>query len=247
MATRGTILGGGLVGFVTQARKYLTEEELRTTNVAVPEGHRATDEKPEGHSINRMVQVRLLPATPNSTRKYLTEAELKRLLAAIRDPRDKAIFTVAYWRGLRASEVGKLQLTSWQQEENRMYIERLKGSSAGEYPLSPEETKSLRAWVKIRGKKPGPLFISRQGRGIGRKMLDVLMRKYSALADIPAWLRHFHVLKHSCGTHRIGDGEDIYVVKDWLGHREVKSTEVYAQFRNKDRDEAASRVYERRR
>ena len=33
-------------------------------------------------------------------RKYLTEEELKRLLKVVTSPRDGAIFTVCYWRGL---------------------------------------------------------------------------------------------------------------------------------------------------
>lgn len=45
------------------------------------------------------------------TIKFLTQDELTRLLAVIKDRRDKAIFLVAYGHGLRASEVGSLMVT----------------------------------------------------------------------------------------------------------------------------------------
>ena len=47
----------------------------------------------------------------SNARKYLTEDELKRLLHVIKgrkSARDEAIFLVTYWRGLRASDVGRI-------------------------------------------------------------------------------------------------------------------------------------------
>ncbi len=55
--------------------------------------------------------------TPTKARKqdraitFLTQEEVQRLFDAIKTKRDRAIFAVAYRHGLRASEVGILQLT----------------------------------------------------------------------------------------------------------------------------------------
>ena len=183
-------------------------------------------------------------------RKYLTEEEFARFLGAVRAEKDArecarnvAIFTVMYWRGLRASEIGKLQLTSWRQKAGSLYVVRAKGSLSGEYLLSPPEARALKAWARERGAQPGPLFPSRNGTGIGRAMLHVLMRKYGERAGLPRDLRHCHVLKHSIGTHLIGK-LDVKAVQDWLGHKDIKSTMVYTQFRSKDRDAASRRIYD---
>lgn len=186
------------------------------------------------------------------TRKYLTEDELHRLLQVIRRhkcPRDEAIFLVAYWRGLRASEVGRIPFSAWNQRTHRLFVDRLKGSLSGEYPLSRQEQTALTAWVKIRGTAPGPLFSSRQtgevGPGISRKRLHFLMDRYATEANLPLHLRHMHALKHALGTHLIAKGAELFAVKDWLGHRDIRSTLVYAQFRNAQRDQAAAKIYER--
>lgn len=179
-------------------------------------------------------------------RKYLTEEELTRLLAVIKSPRDRAIFTVCYWRALRASEVGRIPFSAWRRSAKRIHIARLKGSLAGEYPLSPAEHQALVAWAKVRGDEPGPLFLSREWnayRGISRQQMHELMRKYATEAGLPTHLRHMHALKHSIGTHLIGKGAGLYEVKDWLGHKDIRSTMVYAQFRNRERDAAAERIY----
>jgi type 1 fimbriae regulatory protein FimB len=180
----------------------------------------------------------------------LTEEELKRLLVVIKSPRDRAIFTVTYWRGLRASEVGRIPLSAWRVSARRLYVTRLKGSLSAEFPISPDEHRVLTAWLKIRGGAPGPLFPSREsgkiGAGISRQMLHVLMRKYAAAALLPPHLRHMHVLKHALGTHLIAKGAGLYEVKDWLGHKDIRSTLVYAQFRSRERDAAAQRIYQQR-
>jgi len=95
---------------------------------------------------------------------YLTEEQVAKLLDVVTGTRDTAIWTVAYWRGLRASEVGMLQIEDWKPESGRLYVRRLKGSNSGEYKLSPAEIKALRAWVGVRGvTTPGPLFPSYPG------------------------------------------------------------------------------------
>ncbi len=54
------------------------------------------------------------PTTPRKQDRgitFLTQEEVQRHFSAIKTKRDRAIFAVAYRHGLRASEVGMLQLT----------------------------------------------------------------------------------------------------------------------------------------
>src|SRR2546422_7135523 len=92
--------------------------------------------------------------------KFLTEDEFARLFSAIHSVRDRAIFQLAYRAGLRASEVGLLQLRDYDPKADRIFIHRLKGSNSGEHHLVREEARALRAWLKVRGSFPGPIFLS---------------------------------------------------------------------------------------
>ncbi len=174
--------------------------------------------------------------------KYLSQEELKRLFACISSVRDRAIFRLAYHRGLRASEVALLQMADYQPAAGRLFVHRLKNGNDSEYGLSNVELQSLKAWLKIRGKEPGPIFTSNRGTGISQQMLDVLMRRYCRLANIPADRCHFHVLRHSCATQLIERGEDIAVIKSHLGHKNLASTDEYAKITNKARKAADSRL-----
>ncbi len=158
---------------------------------------------------------------------FLTPQELDRLFAAIESKRDQAPFRVAFCKALRASEVGQLQLSDYNRRDNTLRVRRLKGSRAGEFPLYTRESASLRAYLRERGTAPGPLFLSRHGRGISRRQLDRLMKQYGAAAGIAPEKRHMHVLKHSRGTSLNDAGESVLMIQHELGHRDIRNTQRY--------------------
>ena len=174
--------------------------------------------------------------------KYFTQDEISRLFAMIKSPRDRAIFRVGYHHGLRASEIGLLQLSHYRVKSGRLYVTRLKGSNSGEYKMPKNARQALDAWLEVRGYGDGVLFPSRFRKGISEQMLDVLMKRYGAAAGLRPELCHFHTLKHSCGTHLMEGGPgrprmDMAAVQDWMGHVNPQSTAVYAKITNRVRDE----------
>lgn len=173
---------------------------------------------------------------------YLQPEETVALFKAIESRRDRAIFRLTYHHGLRAHEVGLLQFSDYRDRDGLLYIRRGKGSVSREHRLIPEELKALRAWLKDRGSMPGPLFPSRQGnKGISRFQLDVLMKKYCALAGIRKEKAHMHALKHSCGTHLAERGNQPDAIQDWLGHRDSQSTAIYMHFSKRRREESVEK------
>src|SRR3954454_10802761 len=91
---------------------------------------------------------------------FLTQDETKRLLAAIPNKRDRAIFLTAYRHGLRASEIGLLQRTDVDLKRGRITIHRLKGSLSGVYPMQPDEQKCIRSLLLSREDDSPYLFVS---------------------------------------------------------------------------------------
>jgi integrase/recombinase XerD len=173
---------------------------------------------------------------------YLEEREIAAFFAVIKKRRDRAIFRLVYHRGLRAHEVGVLQLSDFRDRDGVLHVYRGKGSISRDHSLTNEELKTLRAYIKDRGTSPGPLFPSRQGRaGISRFRLDQMMKEYCRLARIPLAKAHMHALKHSCGTHLAERGASAEEIQDWLGHREASSTAIYMHFSRKRRAELDQR------
>jgi len=175
--------------------------------------------------------------------KYLTQDELKRLLGVIENKRDKAIFLIAYRHGLRASEVGMVKLEDANTATGRIRIDRAKHSQGGEYPMQPDEIKAVKAWTKERKDSNIWLFTTQRGSPISRFTLDKLMKRYCKKAGIPPDKCHFHVLKHSIATHLLDAGADIRFVQDWIGHKNIQNTVVYAQISNRAREEQARKLF----
>jgi site-specific recombinase XerD len=168
---------------------------------------------------------------------FLQETEIQRLFAVITSPRDRAIFRIAYHAGLRASEVGMLEMRDYDPRTERLNVHRLKGSNSGIHGLNREEQKVMHAWLKVRGKFPGKIFLSRNRQPIGRRMLDYLMKKYGKMAGIPAELTHFHILKHCCGTHLANKGWDVLDIQNWMGHQNIANTMIYIRVSNAKREQ----------
>jgi len=175
--------------------------------------------------------------------QYLTKSELGRLFGVIKDKRDKAIFLVAFRHGLRASEVGRLRLSDLDLKRGRVVIHRLKGSFGGEHLLQDDEIKAIKRWLRSRKNESPVLFTSNRNDPISRRMLDVLMKKYCALAEIPLEKAHFHALKHSIATGLLDTGADLRFVQDWLGHSNIQNTVIYAKLTSARRENAAREAF----
>jgi len=152
------------------------------------------------------------------TISYLTQDEMRKLLAVIENPRDFAIFLLAYRHGLRASEIKLIHVDDIDLKAQRIRINRLKGSLSGIHPLQPDELKAIKRAIKARAIQSPTLFLSRRSEPISRRQLDHLIKAYGEEARIPVQKRHFHSLKHSIATHLLEAGED--------GCKETKGVKV---------------------
>jgi site-specific recombinase XerD len=149
------------------------------------------------------------------------------------------MFRLMYHAGLRASEIGLLEIRDYQPRTDRLMMTRLKGSNSGEHSLNRKESKALKAWLKVRGMLPGAIFPSRKGGPISRKTLDDLIKGYGERAGWPVKMRHCHIFKHACCTHLLSRGFNVEQVRDWVGHENIQNTMIYARVTNSRRDQMA--------
>ena len=180
--------------------------------------------------------IRVLSRSPKRGRagavSFLTKPEIEHLLNAATNPRDHAMISIGYHRGLRASEIGLLEMRDYtppapNERVGKLYCRRLKDSQSKVYDLTRAEQRDLNPWLRIRGKDPGPLFPSRNHRPISRKRLDRLIKQLGAQAKISKTLCHWHTLKHTCAVHLLQAGVGLDQVQSWLGHKDIHSTMMY--------------------
>jgi integrase len=210
------------------------DRSIQYTQKAKPRkniGKTAGSEAKTGHNIyfDRSFE------RPKPRLKYMIPEEIRALLAATsKSPRDYAIFRLAYHHGLRASELGMIQMSDYypapRMEHDRLMVNRLKGSVSAEVRIVPAAAEAIRRWVKKRGSQPGPMFTSQRRKEISRQRLDELVKFYGKRAGIPEDKRHMHSLRHTCATSLLSEQElDVAQVQNHLGHKSIQSTMIYAQ------------------
>lgn len=171
--------------------------------------------------------------------KYLTQDEVTRLFKGITDKRDRALFGLIYYYGLRVSEVALLTTHSIDLKNYRIRLHRLKGGIDGEKRLWRVPAKLLRAYLKVRIPRGLALFTGRQGP-LKRRMIEHLFSKYAATAGVS--VRNVHALRHSIAVHVLDSGRDLEDVQDHLGHKHITSTAIYAKISSRRREAFAQHV-----
>jgi integrase len=188
----------------------------------------------------KTTRMRLVETSATRQIAYLTKDEVERFFDAIPslDVRDRLLFDVIYRYGLRRGEAALLRREHL--SGGRIWITREKGGISGEYPIHPATRRLLWNYIAELGEDERPyLFVSRQSgsRPISPSTIYGLFRRYSDAANLPVDRRHPHVLRHSIAVHLMNAGWDAADVQDWLGHRDIASTMVYAAVTNRRREQ----------
>lgn len=170
---------------------------------------------------------------------YLTQKEMQALIDApnpktILGLRDRAMLHLAFSAGLRVSELVTLRLDQLSLNSNPLIHVCGKGRRERIIPLWKKTATALRAWLTVRDKttKASELFLNSQGNSMTRSGFKYILSKHVNVATIklPSLAKKRispHVLRHSCAMHTLQATHDIRKVSLWLGHADLKSTEVY--------------------
>jgi integrase/recombinase XerC len=175
--------------------------------------------------------------------RYLTQDEARRFFQVVRDPRDRALFALMYFHGLRVGEVLLLRRGDADLERSRLLVRRLKGGSWSEQVLFATAVELLRAQLARIPRGPDtPLFPGRRGP-LRRRQIQSRFVRYRCTAGLSDRLTT-HSLRHSIATHLLDAGASLEFVQDHLGHRNIRSTAIYARISDRHR-EALMRSLER--
>jgi integrase len=139
---------------------------------------------------------------------YLSRQQVRQLLALITSARDKALFTLIYFYGLRVSEATSLDRDDVDLDRQKIRILRAKNGIPGEKPLFRGLVPLLRDYLASRFDADPALFVGRQGR-LKKRQIQALFRRYATLAHLPLAHRHVHLMRHSIATHLLDAGEPI--------------------------------------
>lgn len=169
---------------------------------------------------------------------YLTTEEMASIL---RQPdqssragrRDLCFLSLLYDTGARVSEILSLKARDVHLSNPAKVILYGKGRKLREVPILPNTVLHLRQYIEEQSlsapeKLDRPFFVNRQGNPLTRAGAAYILNKYVQMAGLDTHVSP-HVLRHTKVMHLLESGINIFYIKDFLGHEDILTTEVYAK------------------
>lgn len=178
------------------------------------------------------------------TIKFLTSSEKRELYRNIDQDtgrlavRNQAIFYLAKYCALRASEMRLLRLDEFDSQQNKIFCHRLKRGRGTMLKIVDKTVlEALKRHLLLHDPEQNILFPSQEQTPISRQSLDCLMKRYCEGTSIPLEKRHFHVLRHTRAIELLEATGNVYDVQYWLGHRNIQNTMIYLQYTTKQHEQ----------
>ena len=180
------------------------------------------------------------PKIEKRTPSVLTSEEVELLLDQPKDvdlkgTRDKAMLEFAYATGMKVTEIIDLNIDDVNFEEDTVTCSN--GKKTRTIPLGTLAEKALREYVEqarpilIKNEDNKALFVNVNGSRLTRQGFWKIVKYYKEQAHIEKDITP-HVLRHSFATHLLQNGADLKSIQAMLGHSDISSTQVYAQFQD---------------
>jgi site-specific recombinase XerD len=174
--------------------------------------------------------------------------------------RRKTLFTILRETGMRVGEVLALNLNDVLLAPGRegLRVREPKNSSERIAPLganaTPKSLRALRALVKELKGQPGhvPLFRSNRGTRVSYSAAQYQWTQLCERVGLIEVIDHkqclrytLHQLRHTRGSELVRQGQPMEIVQRVLGHRDIRSTQGYAELDDQQLREALEQAQRR--
>ena len=183
-------------------------------------------------TANRTVRAKRPANADLRTREYLTEAEVERLMEAVKDNRyghrDATMILVAYRHGLRAAELVDLRWDQIEFKTANLHVRRVKQGTPSTHPILGDELRALRRLQREQESKSPFVFTSERGAPFSTAGFARMIERVGAAAKL-GFKAHPHMLRHACGYKLANDGHDTRALQAYLGHKNIQHTVRYTE------------------
>jgi len=240
--------------------RYLDEQrhnQVRTRNQRLAVLHSLFDyiATREPQMLDVCQQVAAIPTkrtAPPETR-FLEREEVQALLRGLPRTgrlalRDHALLLFLYNTGARAQEVADLRIGHLQLGPNATVRLHGKGDKWRTCPLWQQTEQLLTELVGSPTTQPAaatePVFCSANGQPLTRFGIYKIVRRHAAALDDPRTGRTVspHVFRHTAAVHLLESGVEVNVIRGWLGHADLSTTNRYAEINTRAKIEALRRT-----
>ncbi len=212
---------------IVEDRK-LSQSSLKITYSALRFLYETTLKK--GWVIDRIPYPKTVKALPH----ILDKSEIRRIIEATVNLKQKAMLMLTYSAGLRARETARLKITDIDSKRMMIRVDQGKGNKDRYTLLSTVALDTLREyWKEYR---PKDWLFPRDTNPLEHVPVNTIQTafkraKHQANVRKPA---SCHTLRHSFATHLLEDGVDLHTIQVLLGHSSIRTTTIYLHVSKKN-------------
>lgn len=177
------------------------------------------------------------------TRRVICYLEVEEVAAILAQPdrqtlagqRDHALLSLLYNTGARIQEALDLCPRDIRLEAPAQVRLYGKGKKERICPIWPETAELLAVLLQRNPRgSDETIFVNRYGEPLGASGVRFRLRQYlrSAAKQIPSLSAKRitpHVFRHTTAVHLVASGVDVTVIRSWMGHASLDTTNHYAQ------------------
>lgn len=157
--------------------------------------------------------------------------------------RDHTLLLFLYNTGARAQEVADLRAGNLELEENAIVRLHGKGDKWRTCPLWHQTATLLAELLDASNEPPtadAPVFCSVTGDALTRFGIYKIVRHHAGHLDDARTNRRVspHIFRHTAAVHLLEAGVEINVIRGWLGHADLTTTNRYAEINTRAKIEA---------
>ena len=145
--------------------------------------------------------------------------------------RDRAMIELLYASGLRISELTGARLENFNREEGILRVTG-KGNKTRLVPVGRKACAALAVYLAeerpklVKRRTGSEIFLSSRGSKLTSARVWQIVKSVSRRAGLAKNV-YPHLLRHSFATHLLGNGADLRIIQEMLGHADISTTQVY--------------------
>ncbi len=166
--------------------------------------------------------------------------------------RDLTLLSILYDSGARVQEVIDLKVCDIILQEQAVLALTGKGNKTRRVPIMKNTAALLQSYILENKldkswKNENPLFTNNQQHKLTKEGVAYIISKYVNLARQTSTLVppkvNPHLFRHSKAMHLLQAGVNLIYIRDFLGHVDLKTTEVYARADTETKRKAIENLY----
>jgi len=163
-------------------------------------------------------------------REPLSQSETKQLFSSCANAKETALLHLFYSCRLRRSEGEALNASDIHFKAGLLYVREGKNSRRRVIPITEKVSTELENYYLAERKSEGEtaFMINAKGRRMKGVNCNKIVKKIIKKAGLEKETS-LHHLRHSIATHLLESGLKIEYIKDFLGHKQLESTQGYTK------------------